>query len=282
MAVYYIGAMAVGDNALMHYRTKGSRNGVSTTQGYRAIGERAKGRLVNGRYVYDYDQTPAYRSPSYKMGSAVSSGLKKVNSTLSGIGQRNTQRRQQNSSSYLGKKASSAANSLSKVQSRIAADTMHAQTRQAHLNPGKYTQAGMKADLYTRYAWNQVKRAAVDTRDWASRKMDWAGQQVRSGLSAARTFISNLLKKIGSSAQFAAKWAGQKIQSGVRSFGRSSVGKAVQPYVEKATKGRSNPGRIVYNAQGKAIRVGRDVYGNTTSNTYSQTRDPKRKRNRAN
>ena len=38
---------------LMHGRTKGSRNGISTTKGYTAIGQKAKGRYINGRYVYD-------------------------------------------------------------------------------------------------------------------------------------------------------------------------------------------------------------------------------------
>lgn len=40
-------------NYLMHGRTKGSRNGISTTKGYTAIGQKAKGHLVNGKYVYD-------------------------------------------------------------------------------------------------------------------------------------------------------------------------------------------------------------------------------------
>lgn len=39
-------------NYLMHGRTKGSRNGVSTTKGYTAVGQKAKGKLVNGKYVY--------------------------------------------------------------------------------------------------------------------------------------------------------------------------------------------------------------------------------------
>lgn len=34
-------------------RTKGSKNGISRTKGYTAVGQRAKGRFVNGRYVYD-------------------------------------------------------------------------------------------------------------------------------------------------------------------------------------------------------------------------------------
>lgn len=44
-------------NYLMHGRTKGSRNGISTTKGYTAVGQKAKGHLVNGKYVYDYAST---------------------------------------------------------------------------------------------------------------------------------------------------------------------------------------------------------------------------------
>lgn len=40
-------------NYLMHGRTKGSRNGISTTKGYTAVGQKAKGKLINGKYVYD-------------------------------------------------------------------------------------------------------------------------------------------------------------------------------------------------------------------------------------
>jgi hypothetical protein len=39
-------------NYLMHYRTKGSKNGVSRTKGYDAVGQKAKGQYINGRYVY--------------------------------------------------------------------------------------------------------------------------------------------------------------------------------------------------------------------------------------
>lgn len=38
---------------LYHYRTKGSKNGVSNTAGYKAIGSIAKGKLINGKWVYD-------------------------------------------------------------------------------------------------------------------------------------------------------------------------------------------------------------------------------------
>ena len=52
MAKSYKGVNLNGD-ALMHYRTKGSRNGYSKNPNYRAVGQRATGRLINGRYVYD-------------------------------------------------------------------------------------------------------------------------------------------------------------------------------------------------------------------------------------
>ena len=42
---------------LIHGRTKGSRNGISTTKGYTAVGQKAKGRYINGRYVYE-NNTP--------------------------------------------------------------------------------------------------------------------------------------------------------------------------------------------------------------------------------
>ena len=47
-------------NYLMHYRTKGSKNGISTTQGYNAVGQRAKGRYINGRYYYDNEYASNY------------------------------------------------------------------------------------------------------------------------------------------------------------------------------------------------------------------------------
>jgi len=48
-------------NYLMHYRTKGSKNGISTTKGYTAVGQKAKGRWVNGRYVYELGAQDSYR-----------------------------------------------------------------------------------------------------------------------------------------------------------------------------------------------------------------------------
>lgn len=55
MSEYYVGVFAFNDdNAISHARTKGSKNGISTTKGYIPIGQRARGRWDPslGRYVY--------------------------------------------------------------------------------------------------------------------------------------------------------------------------------------------------------------------------------------
>ena len=55
MGLIYCGASvysgAYNGNYLMHGRTVGSRNGISNTPGYKAKGELAKGRWVNGVYI---------------------------------------------------------------------------------------------------------------------------------------------------------------------------------------------------------------------------------------
>lgn len=38
---------------LKHYRTKGSRNGYSNDPNYKPVGQRAQGKLIDGRYVYE-------------------------------------------------------------------------------------------------------------------------------------------------------------------------------------------------------------------------------------
>lgn len=55
MANYY-GTNSNG-RTLMHYRTKGSRNGYSKDPNYRPVGQQAQGKIVNGRYVYDTPNT---------------------------------------------------------------------------------------------------------------------------------------------------------------------------------------------------------------------------------
>ena len=39
--------------SLKHYRTKGSRNGYSNDPNYKPVGQRAQGKLINGKYVYE-------------------------------------------------------------------------------------------------------------------------------------------------------------------------------------------------------------------------------------
>lgn len=52
MANNYYGNRGQGAK-LRHYRTKGSKNGVSKDPNYRPVGEKAVGRIINGRYVYE-------------------------------------------------------------------------------------------------------------------------------------------------------------------------------------------------------------------------------------
>lgn len=46
-------------------RTKGSKNGVSRTKGYTAVGKKAKGRWINGRYVYDMPKFSSGSTETY-------------------------------------------------------------------------------------------------------------------------------------------------------------------------------------------------------------------------
>lgn len=82
MAKSYKGVNLNGD-ALMHYRTKGSRNGYSKNPNYRAVGQRATGRLVNGRYVYD---TPKYSSGNSSK-PAISGTVKKSSEKPANVSQ---------------------------------------------------------------------------------------------------------------------------------------------------------------------------------------------------
>lgn len=72
---------------LAHYRTKGSKNGVSTTKGYQAVGRRARGRLsADGRYVYDTSTGRKYTVPSGPgMGSYHSYELNEDSAKKSGV-----------------------------------------------------------------------------------------------------------------------------------------------------------------------------------------------------
>ena len=79
----------VYSNYLMHGRTKGSRNGISTTKGYRAVGHKARGRLgPDGRYIYDMSTHKKYVANglgSAGMGSYRSYELNTKNAKKNGI-----------------------------------------------------------------------------------------------------------------------------------------------------------------------------------------------------
>ena len=75
MANYY-GNRGNG-SSLRHYRTKGSRNGYSKDPNYNPVGQKATGRIVNGRYVYDADYEQARNQAT--VGAARAQVLGKMN-----------------------------------------------------------------------------------------------------------------------------------------------------------------------------------------------------------
>lgn len=70
-----------GSEYLMHYRTKGSRNGISRTEGYKAIGQLA------GKVSNDYEREKAYNSRQnvYSTSASVSRPITNVRSTSTTI-----------------------------------------------------------------------------------------------------------------------------------------------------------------------------------------------------
>ena len=210
MATYYIGSMPVGDS-LMHYRTKGSRNGVSTTSGYRAIGQLAVGRrLPDGTYVYDsaYPGRP-------NLGQARSSAMSNV---MSKYRNRNMQPRHTRTD------ATSSALRSQYMQERQLSSRTRGNTSQAAKNlyrsaygKGLQSYAGqaalkgtaVKSAVAGAYGTtvSQMKHQLTTARSWARGAVDWASTKVSQGLSAARSFISNILKKIGAGVQAVSRWA---------------------------------------------------------------------------
>ena len=73
----------------MHGRTKGSRNGVSTTPGYVAKGKKAVGRLINGVYVYannavnTFAPKPKAQTAAQRLGNNLSAFAKNRYNTVS-------------------------------------------------------------------------------------------------------------------------------------------------------------------------------------------------------
>ena len=82
MAKSYKGVNLNGDT-LMHYRTKGSRNGYSKNPNYRAVGQKAKGQLINGQYVYD---NPNAAVKTVAKGQTVSGAPTKFGSNAVSVG----------------------------------------------------------------------------------------------------------------------------------------------------------------------------------------------------
>lgn len=207
MAEYY----TIG-GSLMHYGKKGMRRGYSTTPGYTAIGTPAVGRIVNGRYVYD--TVGNVRQPARQQAAKQQA----MNYVMNRYRNRRTNeaiaRAPQKAYSQISKAAQNAYNQASKTaqnlygQASKFASNLYSQAKIGAANAKNQVDYGMyKAGKLGSQAISAVKSSAKQVKDWGSRQLDWAGQQVSKALSSARTFISNLLQKIGAGAKAVQKWA---------------------------------------------------------------------------
>lgn len=185
MATYYIGSMPVG-SSLAHYRPEGSMN---KKHSYIEKIPTGGGKF---RYVYERDKTPrtefrATGRSSMTSGAGVATAARRT-------GRRTQGTRMATSGASVGALAGRAP--------AYSAERGHAAARRQALNRSGFEKAAFRASMYIGATINEIKRQAAAARDWATKKIDWASKQVSNGLSAAHTFISNLLKKIGSSVKW--------------------------------------------------------------------------------
>ena len=226
MAYYTIGG------SLMHYRTPGSKNGISNTPGYRAIGQRAKGRLIDGRYVYEANSRPYGGSNASPSSRAKAANPARV-STSRPYGGSNA------SPSSRARTANPNARNalLSQLRGGVADDRRfsadRARSRQPSGNgvfnaPNNRSNTQRYAD-YARNMYNDavtkarsavegasgslrelksgVVSAAKSTYTWGRKAIDWAGTEARKAFASVRNFISNVLKKVGAAAKSVSRWA---------------------------------------------------------------------------
>lgn len=200
MAEYY----TIG-GSLMHYGKKGMRRGYSTTPGYTAIGTPAVGRIVNGRYVYD--TVGAARQPARQQAAKKQAMDYVMNRYRNRRTNEAIARAPQKAYSQVSKAVQNAYGSASKSVSNLYRQGKIG-VANAYATAGNQLDYGMyKAGKLGAQAVSAVKSSAKQVKDWGTKQLDWAGKQVSSALSSARTFISNLLQKIGAGAKAVQKWA---------------------------------------------------------------------------
>ena len=215
MSEYYVGVFAFNDyNAISHARTKGSKNGISTTKGYIPIGQRAQGRWDPslGRYVYS---------------TGVERARSKVNAVAGYAGNR---AKRAASGAY--NKASSAARTAYGNASRAVSGAYGSAYRNVSRNVNK------ALDYVTGRKVNQAKRNSEANRKLAKlyagdaqahylNSLNTGGVQstINSELqkSAAASATASRLKKIAASeAEYARKQYEKTLPGRIERFGRNA------------------------------------------------------------
>ena len=173
MSEYYVGAFSFNDNyAISHGRTKGSKNGISTTKGYTAIGQRAQGRRDprTGYYIYD---TGFGAKPSNYMQRA------RVNRAV-----RTTTAYAKNAGRQVGRSATSAYNSASRaVGNAYGSASRYASSAYSNARRAVGNAYG-SASRYASSAYSNARRAVGKAYDNGREFL--TGSKARSAMADAR------------------------------------------------------------------------------------------------
>lgn len=258
MSKIYYGDRASG-GSLKHYRTKGSRNGYSKNPNYKVVGQRAKGKWVNGRYVYDQPTN----NPMYSKTSSQSRGF------LSQYSQGSHQRTSDPVRDKINEKAAATKVKLAAArgsQNNWQQQAARAQAGlQSNMRGPRTTPSGMGNDpRYTQQVQSQSKPGAASRVKQKARvakaaakgaQNDWQQQAIKAAAQG------NLTGKIARGEVGAAKANNGDVYS-ARELGYqgSSKSKSAKRYPEPAYRDENGH---VYNAKPNAM-------GKTYSPAYGE------------
>ena len=316
MAYYTIGG------SLMHYRTPGSKNGISNTPGYRAIGQRAKGRLIDGRYVYDVANSRPYGGSNAGSSSRAKAANPARVSTSRPYGGSNA-----GSSSRARTANPNARNALlSQLRSGVADDRRFSADRARSRQPsgnGVFNATNNRSNTqrYADYARNMYNDAATKARSavegtsgslrelksgvvsaakstytWGRKAIDWAGTEARKAFASVRNFISGVLKKVGAAAKSVSRWAETTAKNAynnantfLRNAGRGaydSARGAVASVKKNANSAYTNARNSANNVSTAVRKTGAKAFGSGPNNVADyyekQARGAKKRRANSN
>lgn len=263
MSKIYYGDRASG-GSLKHYRTKGSRNGYSKNPNYKVVGQRAKGKWVNGRYVYDQPTN----NPMYSKTSSQSRGF------LSQYSQGAHQRTSDPVRDKINEKA--AATKVKLAAERGSQNNWQQQAAraqaglQSNMRGPRTTPSGMGNDpRYTQQVQSQSKPGAASRVKQKARvakaaakgaKNDWQQQAIKAAAQG------NLTGKIARGEVGAAKANNGDVYS-ARELGYQGSSKSKKSGSKSAKRSKEYEEELAYNSQ-------RNVYPSGSSGASSRPKTP--------